>query len=287
MGLFNLKRNKRYFTEDNFNENYSNEALKANEVYQRMTENGFKENALATFDFDFVSDKKEKLLKLKQFLSENYSYTFKEPKRNGSIFIIAGDATELPINKEGLEYWVSDLYVKGYEFDCILSGYGALTDANNLSFLNLETATSDDFFKKGINELNKRNFGSAIISFSMAIQLDPNSEKSYQARGYCKDELLSWKAARDDYNKALLIDPNYIDALLIRATNKDNSGEHHEALIDYDKVIELQPENHLAYYNRGNAKFSLGDKAGACQDWTKSKRLGSGYAQVRLDLECK
>jgi len=84
----------------------------------------------------------------------------------------------------------------------------------------------------------------------------------------------------------LKIDPNYVDALLTRATNKDDAGEHKDALKDYDKVIELDPKNDLAYFNRGNTKFSLGDKKGACEDWTKAKSLGSPYAQDRLNEEC-
>jgi tetratricopeptide (TPR) repeat protein len=183
-------------------------------------------------------------------------------------------------------YWALDLYAKGFEFDCILNGYGALTDPNSISFPDLTNSTSDDFFDKGISELNKRNLSAAIIYFGIAIQLNPDSEKCYQARGYCKDELFTWKAARDDYDKALSIDPTYVDALILRATNKDDAGEHSEALTDYDKVIELEPDNDLAFYNRGNTKFSLGDKDGACKDWTKAKELGSAYAQERLDLEC-
>jgi tetratricopeptide (TPR) repeat protein len=71
------------------------------------------------------------------------------------------------------------------------------------------------------------------------------------------------------------------------ATNKDNAGEHQEALKDYDKIIRLEPENDLAYFNRGNTKLSLGDKKGACADWTQAKSLGSLYSQERLDAECK
>lgn len=36
-------------------------------------------------------------------------------------------------------------------------------------------------------------------------------------------------------------------------------GLYDEAITDFDKVIELNPENAVAYYNRGLAKFSLGD----------------------------
>jgi tetratricopeptide (TPR) repeat protein len=278
---------KRYFTEEDFNNKYGKEMVSAVTVYGRMTKNGFKENALATFDFDFTSDKKENLDSLSKFLKDNYDFTLKNPKRQEDHWLLEGDAIGLPYNEDNLMFWALDLYCKGYEFDCRLGGYGALTDPKNLTYLELENETAENFHKKGIDAINKRNFGAAIIYFTTALKLDEKKAKTWQARGYCKDEIHTWKAARKDYNKALEIDPNYVDALLLRATNKDNAGEHDEALKDYNKVIEIEPKNDLAYFNRGNTKFSLGDKKGACNDWAKAKSLGSPYAQERITAECK
>jgi len=278
---------KRYFTEKDFNEQYGKEMVSAITVYERMTKSGFKESALATFDFDFTSDTKENLDSLAKFLTDNYDFKLKSPEKEEDHWIVHGDAIELPYTQDNLLFWAIDLYCKGYEFDCKLNGYGALTDPKNLTYLNLENQTAGTFHKKGIDALNKRDFGAAIIYFTIAIKLNPKDKASLQARGYCKDEIHTWKAARKDYDKALEIDPNYVDALLIRATNKDDAGEHTEALKDYDKVIQLQPKNDLAYFNRGNTKFSIGDKKGACEDWIKAKLLGSPYAKDRLDAECK
>jgi len=279
--------NNRYFTKEDFNANYGKEVISAIDVYQRMTKSGFKENALATFDFDFTSDTKEKLDSLAKFLTDNYDFKLKSPEKKEGHWIVEGDAIELPYTEDNLMFWALDLYCKGYEFDCRINGYGALTDPKNLTYLSLENQTADSFHNKGIDALNKRDFGAAIIYFTTALKLEPENKATLQARGYCKDEIRAWKAARKDYDKALEIDPNYVDALLITATNKDDAGEHKEALKDYDKVIQLEPTNDLAYFNRGNTKFSLNDKKGACEDWTKAKSLGSPYAQDRLAAECK
>jgi tetratricopeptide (TPR) repeat protein len=278
---------KRFFTEEDFNKQYGKEMVSAVTVYERMTKNGFKDNALATFDFDFVSDKKEKLDSLSKFLNDNYHYKLKAVKKQDGQWMLEGEAIELPYTEDNLMFWAIDLYCKGYEFDCQLNGYGALTDPKNITYLDLKKDSAESFHKKGIDAINKRDFGAAIIYFTIALEIDPKKAKTWQARGYCKDEIYIWKAARRDYEKALEIEPNNVDALLILATNKDNAGEHKEALIDYDKVLKLEPENDLAYFNRGNTKLSLGDKKGACADWTKAKSLGSPYAQDRLDAECK
>lgn len=276
--------NNSHFTTKEFNEKYGKEMVSASSVYAQMTKNGFKANQLLKFDFDFTSDKKEKLDSLSTFLTKNYAFSLQSPKKENGHWILVGDAIELPYNEENLIFWVLDLYCKGYKFDCKLTGYGAM---NHHKRLDVKNETDATLFKKGIDALNNENFGAAIIYFTISLELNPKNPETWQARGYCKDEIYAWKAARKDYDKALEIDPNFVDALLIRATNKDEAREYKEALIDYDKVIELDKENDLAYFNRGNTKFNLGDKKGACEDWHKAKSLGSPNAQERIDLECK
>jgi tetratricopeptide (TPR) repeat protein len=287
MGLFNFGKSKRYFSKEAFNENFSDEFATAIQVYEQMLESGFKENALAEFDFTFGSDTKEKVNDLSNFLTEKYNYTLKPCVKQNKIWTLEGSAPKIPFDEDGLLYWAIDLYCKGFEFDCILSGYGSLTDPGELSFLNLDNDNSDTYFKKGLSKIDNRNFGEAIIYFGVAIQIDPKNHEAYQARGYCKDELYTFKTAREDYDKAIEINPNYIDALLLRGANLDDANEFDAAITDYNKVIELDPENANAYFNRGNSKFSLADKNGACEDWKKAKLLGSEDAQACIDDECK
>ena len=53
-------------------------------------------------------------------------------------------------------------------------------------------------------------------------------------------------------------------------------GRYDEAIADFDKVIELNPENTYAYYNRGLAKFRLGDLESEKGNTEKSRRLYEG-----------
>jgi hypothetical protein len=46
----------------------------------------------------------------------------------------------------------------------------------------------------------------------------------------------------------------------------------------YDKAIESNPTDKEYLFMRGMCKFSLGNKAGACEDWNKGKALGSTAA---------
>ncbi|MFD2582165.1 tetratricopeptide repeat protein [Pedobacter vanadiisoli] len=278
---------ERFFNRKEFNNGYSEEKYAASNVYKRMLSDGFKDNALAKFDLDFISDKPGKLNLLSIFLADNYDFIFENPVQEDDHWILKGTATALPYTEEGLIFWAIDLYCKGYEFDCKLNGYGTLSDPGDLNYLDVESKIPADFYEEGLDEINKRNFGKAIIYFSIAIKLVPKMKEAWQARGYCKEMLHSYKAGRRDYDEALEIDSDYTDALLSRATNKDDAGEYEEALKDYNRVIEIEPDNGLAYYNRGNTKFNLGDKSGACMDWGKAKSLGDTDAQKRINIECK
>ena len=49
-------------------------------------------------------------------------------------------------------------------------------------------------------------------------------------------------------------------------------------IFDYNKAIELDPSMAYAYYNRGFAKYRLGNLKGACSDWRKAQELGDSSA---------
>jgi tetratricopeptide (TPR) repeat protein len=277
----------RFFTKAEFNNKFGKEMVSATIVYERRKESEMQEYSLATYDFAFISDTKEKLELLGSLLKENYGYKIGEVTKVDDYWEISGDATEFPVDENNLMYWALGLHCKGYELDCKLDGYGAMGNPKNQKFPDLQTHDSDYYFELAMEAYNKGNLGMAIIHFSTAIKINPNDPNSWYSRAIVKDELYTWKAARRDYDKAIELAPDFISAIINRAANKDEAGEYDEAIKDYTKVIELEAENKMAYFNRGNSKFNIDDKKGACEDWNKAKELGADYAQERIDEHCK
>ncbi len=276
-----------FFTWKQFNDNFAREMVSATEVYERRKKDGIKDYCLAKFDFVYISDDKDKLLDLGSFLSANYGYEIIEIKKVKEYWELNGNAIEFPVNEDNLLYWALDLYCKGYEFDCILEGYGAMSNAKDQKFPDLKKELEDYYFNLAIEAYNNRNLGMAIIHFSTVIQINPKDPNSWYSRGVAKDELYTWKDARRDYDEAIALAPDFVAALINRAANKDEAEEYSDAILDYDKAIELDPQNAMAYFNRGNTKYNLADKKGAFEDWTKAKYLGADYAQKRLDETCE
>jgi tetratricopeptide (TPR) repeat protein len=297
----------KYFIEEEFNNGIRREAEVAMSVYENIVGLGYKENTLLSFDFDFISNSKSNLENLKDFLQKNYDakiknlekykkktvwssiINFLKTNKEEDLWILRADSIELPFNEDTFISWAIDLYCKGYEFDSVLSGYGALIDQEKDSKV-LDIIEFKELYNRGIDEFDRRNFGAAIIFFSEAISKNPLDDDGFYYRGYCKDEIFMWGSAREDYDEAIKINPNNALTLMNRAINKDEMEEYELALEDYNKALDIDSNNGLVYANRGNTKFNLDDKKGACEDWFKAKSLGfipSERFQARMDKECQ
>lgn len=270
-----------------FIDNLSNETSLALDVYDRRRKDGMKDYSLATYDFGFISDTKEKLAQLGDFLAVNYGYTVNEIQKKKDHWELTGDATEFPVDELNLFYWVRDLYFKGYDFDCLLDGYGAMCDPADQHFPDLSPDKAGYYFDLAMQAYEKKNFGMSFIHFSTAIKIKPKDPNAWYSRAIVRDKLHTPISARRDYDKAIELAPDFVDAIVNRAVNKDEDGKHEEAIADYTRAIELSPKHEMAYFNRGNSKFSINDHKGACEDWNRAKELGAKYAQQRIDKHCK
>jgi tetratricopeptide (TPR) repeat protein len=277
----------RYFTHEEFVENFGKEKVSAEDLYNLFKKNGLTDNALGTFDIVYISNTKEKLDLLGEFLTENYEFKMKSSEQVDDHWEIAGDSRPIPVDLENILYWGLDLYVKGYEYDCYLDGYGAMMNHNKPEFLKMDSTMEDHYFEEGLAAYNRRNLGSAIINWNLAIKINPLDPNAYYSRAIAKDELYTWKSALRDYDKAIELAPKFVNAIVNRAALKDDNGDYKGAIEDYNTAIELEPNNHMAYFNRGNTRLNLGDKKSACEDWGKAKELGSDSADERIKEHCK
>jgi phage-related protein len=178
----------KYFTKAQFNENFGKEMNSAAQVFEQRTKSGINDWALATYDCVFISDAKSKTDALGDFLSANYGYRMGQSKQVDQYWEISGDATEFPVDETNLMYWALDLYCKGYEFDCRLDGYGAMSDPENQQFPNFDIVLYDKYFDLAMAAYDKRNLGMAFVNFSIAIKIKPANPNPWYSRAIVKDE---------------------------------------------------------------------------------------------------
>ena len=285
------KMEQKFFTWDNFVDGFGNEMVSAEDVFNNMAKSGLKDNCLTKMDFTFISDKKENLQKLGEFIKSHYPYTVQEVKKYGKFWEINGETNEIPMTADNLLYWGLDMYKRGYEFDAKLDAYGGPFDLKNQKFPEIDSSKADYYFDKGLGCYNNGDLSGAIFNWTLTIQIDPTDPNAYYSRAIVKNELYTWKSALKDYDKAIEIAPKFVSALINRGGLKDENGDYQGAIADYETVLKLDKleseEKQQAYYNLGNTYYNLQDKKRACEYWNKALVNGAEYAKERINEYCK
>ena len=276
----------KYYTWDDFANNFGKEMVSAEDVYNNMKKSGLIDFSMIVFDYHFVSDSKENLEKLNDFLLTNYPYKFEKYIKHEDCFELHGTTDSMPITQDNLLYWGLDMAKRGYEFDCRLDGYGGAVDLEP-KLPNFDNSKEDFYFNKAIECYNSGNLSGAIANWTIVLKINPKDPNSYYSRAIVKNELYTWKSALRDYDKAIEIAPDFEDAIVNRGSVKDENGDYDGAISDYNKVIEINPQNGMAYFNRGNSKFNKKDNIGACADWNRALELGEDYAKERIEKNCE
>ena len=285
------KMENKYITWDNFVDGFGKEMVSAEDVFNNMVKNGLKDNTLTKMDFTFVSDKKENLIRLGEFIKSHYPYKVQEVKKFENLWEINGETNEFPMTADNLMYWALDMYKRGYEFDATIDAYGGLADSKTAKFPQMDTTKADYYFDKGLECYNNGDLSGAIFNWTLTIEIDPKDPNAYYSRAIVKNELYTWKSALKDYDKAIEIAPKFVSALINRGGLKDENGDYQGAIADYETVLKLDKleaeEIQQAYFNLGNTYFNLKDKKRACVNWNKALENGAEYAKERINEQCK
>ena len=131
-------------------------------------------------------------------------------------------------------------------------------------------------FQEGFARQRAGDLDGAIVSYTNAIQLNPQDSRAYFNRALCYlykgagfyDQVIA------DANKAIELGPsNLADAYPLRGTGWAGKGNFDKAIADHTRAIELNPNHALAYNNRANDKLRQGDLEGALADCNKSIAL--------------
>lgn len=285
------KMEQKFFTWDNFVDGFGKEMVSAEDVFNNMVKSGLKDNCLTKMDFTFISDNKENLQNLGEFIKSHYPYSVQEVKKYGKLWEINGETNEIPMTADNLLYWGLDMYKRGYEFDAKLDAYGGPFDSNDQKFPEIDSSKADYYFDKGLECYNNGDLSGAIFNWTLTIQIDPKDPNAYYSRAIVKNELYTWKSALKDYDKAIEIAPKFVSALINRGGLKDENGDYKGAIADYERVLQLDKleaeEKQQAYFNLGNTYFNLKDKKTACENWNKALKNGAEYAKERINEHCK
>jgi tetratricopeptide (TPR) repeat protein len=130
--------------------------------------------------------------------------------------------------------------------------------------------SAKNFYDRGLDKSNKKDYKGAIEDFNEVLRLDPNFTIAYYNRGYARSELKDYKGAIEDYNQYIRVNPNDADGYVNRGWAYYNLDNYKQAIIDYNKTIQINPNYAVAYNNRGVAYADQGNYEQAISDYDKA-----------------
>jgi tetratricopeptide (TPR) repeat protein len=127
---------------------------------------------------------------------------------------------------------------------------------------------------------------SALLDYNHAVKTDPTNFSALYNRGLHFEQQQKYKEAFDDYSSALKFNPNSIDGHLHRAAVSENMQMEASAIYDYKQIIRIKPDVGIAYFHIAQYWHKIGQTDKACEYFQKALDLGVEDAQEGVD-DCK
>jgi len=91
----------------------------------------------------------------------------------------------------------------------------------------------------GAEFVKQSKYDEAIISYSRAIEVNPNYGEAYYGRGFAYGHKGDYDKAIDDFTKVIILSPGFADAYNNRAVAYCSKKEYDKAWVDIHKAEEL------------------------------------------------
>jgi tetratricopeptide (TPR) repeat protein len=110
-------------------------------------------------------------------------------------------------------------------------------------------------YQKGVEYAEKKDYDSAITSFTEALRINSNYADAYEQRGIVYRRVSAYDQAIADFTRAVTINPKLTDARWNRGTTYFSKGDYDKALDDMVYMLSLDPSNTLIEQLVGTIRF--------------------------------
>lgn len=139
---------------------------------------------------------------------------------------------------------------------------------------------SPEFNQKSILSIKEDYLRESVINYRLAIELNPNSAKSYEDLAKALNQLGKvmtqqgdLEQARELYQQAIEVDPNLIESYYDRGNILVKQNKINEAIESYQQAIAIQPNWLEAYITLGDILLQQGKLEDAIQNYEKAISL--------------
>lgn len=138
----------------------------------------------------------------------------------------------------------------------------------------LETPqTAEEYFLRGVSQLEHDQIQAALADLSKAIELDPTLMIVYRSRAQLRALLDDRAGAMRDFDAVLRLSPDRVDSLDARAQMRLQWGDFKGAIADLTEAIALSPQSPGLLFNRAISYSRSGDFKAAIADFNRGIAL--------------
>ena len=130
----------------------------------------------------------------------------------------------------------------------------ATNDRENENSLS-QNPKARDYYTKGVNQSNNKNYAKALEYFLLAVKEDSNFPFAWDNLGYCYRQLGEYDKAIEAYKKSIELDPNHSFPIQNLAVAYTYKKEYQKAIDTFELLKKLDSENPEIYYGIGQIYF--------------------------------
>ncbi|WP_309228804.1 serine/threonine-protein kinase [Microcoleus sp. FACHB-831] len=139
--------------------------------------------------------------------------------------------------------------------------------------------------RRGVNWLVLGGTAALLIAGGLAFALysrfpDTLMAQKLISQGVDKGKAGNYQGAIADYNQALKVKPDNSAAYYHRGAAYYSQGQRQQALDDFTQAIQINPQYAEAYNHRGKARFDVGDDQGSLKDFNQAIQLDPKLASA-------
>lgn len=160
------------------------------------------------------------------------------------------------------------------------------TTATQPAFSDSKTYQKD--LTRGLYQMVKKDYESAVASFTLVLRDNPNVYEAYLNRAAARSELKDYEGALADYDQAIKINPNVVESFIKRGELHAKQNDYAPAVEDYSQALRLSPKNSSALMNRAAAYKKIGDYQKAINDYSTALKLDPGsFDAIKERADCR
>ena len=163
---------------------------------------------------------------------------------------------------------------------CLLSATLTAYAALHLKAQQPDRAGAVKAYRLGIQWSDKGDWEKAIKEYDKALELDPEMDEGFHARGTARLHLQEWDKAIKDFDEAIRLNPKREVTFANRGVARYMKGELDKSRADYDEAIRIRPTYSPAFLNRGLIWADRGELDKAIKDYTEAIRINPNYVDA-------